>query len=55
MCSYFTVNGAPRSSTQVAMWGVLVASRCIFMPIMTLLFHINTATTKKNSTLEIHI
>jgi hypothetical protein len=29
------------------MWGFLVASRCIFIQIMTLLDHRNTATTKK--------
>ena len=29
------------------MWGFLVASRCIFILIMTLLDHRNTATTKK--------
>jgi hypothetical protein len=29
------------------MWGFLVASRCIFILIMTLLGHRNTATTKK--------
>jgi hypothetical protein len=33
------------------MWGVLVASRCIFVLITTLLDHRNTATTK-NSTLK---
>ena len=29
------------------MWGFLVASRCIFIQVMTLLDHRNTATTKK--------
>jgi hypothetical protein len=34
-------------STQGAMWGFLVASRCIFILIMILLDHRNTATTKQ--------
>jgi hypothetical protein len=37
----------PSPHTQGTMWGFLVASRCIFFLIMTLLGHRNTATTKK--------
>jgi len=37
----------PSPHPQGTMWGFLVASRCIFILIMTLLDHRNTATTKK--------
>jgi hypothetical protein len=37
----------PSPHPQGTMWGFLIASRCIFILLMTLLDHRNTATTKK--------